>query len=209
MGNRTTGNPTNSDSWRTRPASSIHLICTTGRPRCGKTSSTIAAKEFVEAKTTRMTGKRNFITTESPAWCAANRSGIVLRIRRRAGKITTDSLRNWRRISNHDQKRGASQPRGESLHRRNSFVVVRFGHDQFESALFIPFTEKCREEDHKKHQRRDGHDGSANTAEHFGVAPIGVIQMRLRIGVAHSHVRPSRFATRPADEQARGKNHYA
>ena len=50
---------------------------------------------------------------------------------------------------------------------------------------------------------------AADAAEYFRSLPIGLIEMRLRVGVTQAHVRPARFATGAADEQAGGKDHDA
>ena len=61
--------------------------------------------------------------------------------------------------------------------------------------------EKRDEENAKKHQRRDGHDRAAEAPQYFRSLPIGMIKVRLRIGVTQTHVRPARFAAGAADEQ--------
>src|SRR6266508_6221059 len=122
-------------------------------------------------------------TSTSWFWRNAARRRIVGRIRRGAGKITADGLRNRRCVSNHEQEQSASQPRSESLHRGKALVVIRLRNNQLERALFSSFAEKCGEENDEEHERSDRHNSSTDTAEHFGIGPIGMIEMRLRVGV--------------------------
>ena len=59
----------------------------------------------------------------------------------------------------------------------NTLLVVRLGYDQFERTLLRPLAEKGGEEDHKKHQCRDRHDGVADAAEHLRNLPIGIVKV--------------------------------
>ena len=112
-------------------------------------------------------------------------------------------------VGDDEQKRGSGQPRSKTLHCRNPFIVIRLRHNQLERSLLLSFAEKRGKENDEKHHRSDRHDCAADAAKHSRIAPISMIQVRLRIGVTHPHVGPAWFAPGTADEQAGGKNHDA
>jgi len=61
-------------------------------------------------------------------------------------------LRDRRRISDHEQERGASQPGRESLYGRNALVMIRLGNNQLQRGLFYRFVEKRGKENNEKQQ---------------------------------------------------------
>jgi hypothetical protein len=70
IGSRITGKPLNSDKFRSRPVSSIHLIGVMDFPRCGETLSTAPPKQL-ERKATIKNARKNFLTsilTEFVRW---------------------------------------------------------------------------------------------------------------------------------------------